>query len=295
MNCKEARLLIAGISGDELPEALTAHVRDCRDCADLLALDERLRTTLRRRSPALSPYMLGRIRQEVAVPVPARLSWFEDLIGKLMKIALPTTAVIAFALAVLPRTATAADPLQTFDKMKKAVLSTAKKMSPDQAKKVGTVPTWVLVDDVLTQITTPIDSLIEAKGQKLRFSPSKGDRSGLKKEMDGTIQVIRVGDSERVVQKNKETGDTTIRYFDGVKRYIRVNGRLQGIRLSLDATKYRSIVYGANHHQLVLTPKEKGQRYVVLLDMHSRLPKNIRLQRPTPSGWSTSRSSNVAF
>ncbi|RYG37947.1 hypothetical protein EON81_05170 [bacterium] len=300
MNCKEARLAIAGLNGDTLPEGLDRHIQSCSDCADLLAADAEFRSTLRRHVPTASPYMLGRIRQEIAAPAPVQLSWFEDLFGnKLMKIALPATALIAVALAILPRTATAAGPKETFDKMKKAILANAKEMSPEEAKKVPGKNHWGVVNGELTEVGTEnwVSYVWNGKAYAVaydRSTPVKGKgRSIDGTSKGGTIHVTEVGDSARVVTKDKKSGESKVIYVRGSKGTAKLPEGFAKIRLSLDETKYRSIAYGANQDQLVLTPEKKEHRYVVMLDTASRLPKNIRLERSKKGNWVNLRASNV--
>jgi hypothetical protein len=128
MNCKEANLVIAGLTGRELPKDLADHVRDCRVCSNLLSADALFRASLRSHRQMASPFVLGRIRQEMASPV--KRPWFERLRkNTLMKITIPAIVAVAIAATIVsvPRSAVAATPTATFRHMKAAVLANAGK------------------------------------------------------------------------------------------------------------------------------------------------------------------------
>lgn len=317
MNCKECRLLVAGLTDDALPDALAAHVESCPACAGLLAVDARLRATLRSHAPAASPTVLARIRAEIPLSPPGKRGWGEGirrlLAGNtLMKITLPATALLAVALvATLPHSANAATPLATFVKMKRAVLAQAK--SPTQIEihtgriHDGSIGTWVVVDGELTEL-----------GPNGTFHLNKDGKDITIKTLSSTSTNLSSLPPEVRAQVQKEI-DAAMSGHGGpgvktsvVKKYLGPDGkeideatalaamRAQGIEITtsvdLDEGDYSSVAFGADHDHLVLTRKKaKGQRQVVTLDPKTSLPKVVRLERNEKGRWVALRQSNVTL
>lgn len=304
MNCKEANLIIAGLIGDELPSELETHVRHCAACADLLAADSKIRTTLRSAEHLPSPYVLGRIRQEIALPV--RNSWLERLKGnKLMKIGIPSAAVLALALALLPRPVDAATPKAAFAKMKTAVLAKAKQRTSLEIKvgqkPDGTVGGWVVLDGELTELPMNTTLRLDKDGKQISVSTAmttSEDTSSLPPEVQAAIK--------KAIEEAKANGgasQTTTYSINGkevdaatANRILQEHGIDLKISVDLDETHYRAISFGSDQNHLILSPKSASdRRYVVTLDPKSNLPKSVQLQKNNKGTWVALKQSNVVL
>ncbi len=312
MKCKEAQLLVAGLTGDILPETLAAHVEACPACAELLAVDARLRATLRSQPPVPSPYVLGRIRQEIATSKPlsplGERGWGEGtrrLLERntLMKITLPALSALAVATALvaLPHRSDAATPLATFAKMKRAVLAQAPSMTALELKvgktPEGAVGAWVVIDGELTQLA-PNGSFHTVKdGKDITVTSS----------VDGSPDLSRLSPAQRaLVQKairdamsGKGGANVTTTYtVNGqtvdeatAKRALHDNGVDLSVSIDLDEDDYRAIAFGTDHRHLVLVPKSfKGRRAVVTLDPKTSLPLAVAEERSVGGVWKTVRT-----
>ena len=308
MNCKESRLLIAGLTGVDLPDALAAHVEDCPACAGLLHADARLRSTLRSYAPLASPSVLGRVRAEIADSRPrSRFGLLRK--STLMKITVPALSalLVATALVALPHPADAATPLATFAKMKRALLAQAKTMTQLDVKlgkkPDGSVGTWVLVDGDLVEPGKDGSFHSTKDGKNItvmtsldhpdlsRFTPAqraqieKAIKDAMRGKGTGGVEVVTnyVVDGKRVSEKEG-------------KAALKKHGIDLSISLDLDEGDYRTIAFGADRDHLVLSPKAaKDRRYVVALDPKTSLPKNVLLQRQDKGKWVLARRSNVTL
>ena len=305
MNCKQAHLTIAGLTGDETPPALAAHVERCPACAALLGADARLRATLRSPAPVASPAVLARLREGIAASPRRRTPIEAFLRNPTMKITLPATALLAVALvATLPRAAEAATPRATFAKMRKAVLAHAKSMTSLDVK-VGKTPdgavgTWVVLDGELTQLgpNGTFHSVKDGKDITVQTSMNGSpDLSSLT-----PAQRAQVQKAIRDAMSGHGLSNSTVRYIVDGKPVDAATGQAklheQGIDLTLsidlDESDYRSILFGADHDHLVLLPKNaKDRRTVVTLDPKTSLPRAVAEERQVGGAWRTARTKAV--
>lgn len=311
MKCNEAHLKIAGLTGDDLPDDLARHVQSCPACAQLLATDERLRRTLRTET-VVPAYALGRIRTAIAESeaAPSRKTWIESLMKSrtTMKLTLPALLALAigatFVALPRPAAATSPKPRATFAKMKRAVLATAKQ-NTDISIRVGkgengSVGAWVVIDGELTELKPNTPFHRSTDGAEITVTTSQ-DLSNVPPEQRAEVEKAI---AEAV--KNGKTGKVHVSTSINGKPVSPDEARAllhqagidmdMNVDIDLDDKHYSSIEFGPNESTLILTPKSRKDRHLVVqLDPKSSLPRNVLLRRKTNGKWVDVRRTKVTL
>lgn len=314
MKCEEAQQLIAGLSAEatpEIPEELSRHIRECRDCATLLAFDARLREALD--TEVVAPaHILGQVRSAVAAQDRHAIrSWIESVrrSKRTMKITLSavTAAILAVAsVGFLARPAQAAEPRAKFAAMKKAVLAATKQMSQIELtvarKPDGTIGSWVVVDGQLTELQP--GQMVDHGNGVYTMTMSSGDVEHLAPGQKARIEAA-IAEAKKHARENGGQGTAvkTFAYINGkqvpmdeAKEALAKAGIDLDIRVDLDETHYKSIAFGQSPNMLVLTPKNGvNRRYVVQLDPKSSKPKRIVLEQNKNGKWTSLRQTDVSL
>jgi hypothetical protein len=297
MKCKEAQLLIAGLSGDAIPDDLAEHLGGCSACAELLSADIRLRSALR--TPTATPsFEFDMIREAATRPGQTQVIGLE-LLRRPKPIMRYTVTALAASLAVaalmaIPGRVQAAQPLATFTKMKQAVNSQVSKASQTNVivglqSSISKGKSWAVIDGQLIEITSTFEFQVPAGTHEVTVYETTDDS----------------GNTNPVIMLNTEQapGPRSVAIVNGkavslseIQKMMKSAHASFGMSVDLNASHYRQIAFGSDEHTLILTPRSgAAERTMVTLDANSDLPKAVVLEKQVNGKWVDIKKSNVTL